>query len=326
MPYAGPTPAKEALVNLWPHQREAIEACSQRFRRRSLSRTLVQFPTGTGKTEVAVQVAIDYVKSGPFRRCLIAVSSSSVLQQFYRRICASTVLPVGIDRAEAHASSRAKIIVGTRNSLWGRLAKYPADTLLIDDECHHSNYEARENLRIVEHFQHVVGLSATPWTEGCLKVFGNGAKVFLSLSAAIRQGLVCPYQILPWTPPIGPLGLVYCDSNREAERRSAETPASTWIGINSGSVTQRIGDWMRGRHPLLFANRMLTEGFDCPSLSRVWIDKSTDSQLLLVQCAGRALRAQPGKQAAIYCGCEETAELLRSALARCDRPPLSLVP
>lgn len=313
-------------MNLWPHQREAIETCSQRFRRNSLSRTLVQFPTGTGKTEVAVQVAIDYVTGGPFRRCLIAVSSSSVLQQFYRRICASTVLPVGIDRAEAHASSRAKIIVGTRNSLWGRLAKYPADTLLIDDECHHSNYEARENLRIVEHFKHVVGLSATPWTEGCLKVFGTGAKVFLSLSAAIRQGLVCPYQILPWTPPRGPLGLVYCDSNREAERRCVETPGSTWIGINSGSVSQRIGDWMRGRHPVLFANRMLTEGFDCPSLSRVWLDKSTDSQVLLVQCAGRALRVQPGKLAAIYCGCEETAELLGSALACCDRPPLSLVP
>lgn len=305
-------------MNLWPHQREAIELCAHSFRRGTPTRTLVQFPTGTGKTEVAVQVAMNYVTAAPFRRCLIAVSSSSVLQQFYRRLCASTVLPVGIDRAESHASSRAKIIVGTRNSLWGRLAKYPADTLLIDDECHHSNYEARENLRIVERFKHVVGLSATPWTEGCLNVFGGGGKAFLSLSAAIRQGLVCPYQILPWTDPAGPLGLVYCDSNREAERRAASTPGSTWIGINSGSVPQRIAEWMRGRYALLFANRMLTEGFDCPRLARVWLDKSTDSQLLLVQCAGRTLRAQSGKQAAIYCGSEETAELLRAALARCD--------
>ena len=83
---------------------------------------------------------------------------------------------------------------------------------------------------------------------------------------------------------------------------------------------------MRGRYQVLFANRMLTEGFDCPQLSRVWIDKSTDSQLLLVQCAGRALRARAGKQAAIYCGSDETADLLRQALARCDRPPLSLAP
>lgn len=317
--------AKEKNVNLWPHQRDAIETCVASYRRRPRSRTLIQFPTGTGKTEVAVQIAIDYVCSGPYRRCLIAVSSAAVLQQFYKRLCASTRLPVAIDKAQVHASATAKIIVGTRNSLWGRLEKYPPETLLLDDECHHSNYEAQENLRIVERFQHVVGLSATPWTEGCLRVFGGGAKVFLSLTAAIREGLICPYEILPWVSPSGPLGLVYCDSNREAERRSSQTPQSTWIGINSGSVPQRVAEWMRGQHQVLFANRMLTEGFDCPRLSRVWLDKSTDSQLLLVQCAGRALRVQPGKQASIFCGSEDTAELLREALARCDRPPLSLV-
>lgn len=271
---------------LWPHQAEAIEVCTSSFRRRDRSRTLVQFPTGTGKTEVAVQVAIDYVTSAPFRRCLIAVSSESVLQQFYKRLCASTTLPVGLDKAESHAGTTSKIIVGSRNSLWGRLAKYPADTLLIDDECHHSNYEARENLRIVQRFQHVIGLSATPWTEGCLRVFGGGEKVFLSLSAAVRHGLMCPFDILPWTGPTGPLGLVYCDSNAEAARRSQSMPGATWIGINSGSVGQRIADWLRGGYQVLFANRMLTEGFDCPRLDRLWLDKGTDSHLLLVQCAG----------------------------------------
>ena len=305
-------------MNLWPHQQEAIEVCARSFRNRSRSRTLVQFPTGTGKTEVAVRVAVEYVLSGPFRRCLIAVSSEAVLRQFYKRLCASTTLPVGLDQAEVHARTTAKIIVGSRNSLWGRLAKYSADTLLIDDECHHSNYEARENLRIVQRFQHVVGLSATPWTEGCLKVFGGGEKVFLSLSTAVKQGLVCPFEVRPWTEPSGPLGLVYCDSNAEAEQRSRSASGSTWIGINSGFVGQHIADWLRGSHPLLFANRMLTEGFDCPRLERVWIDKSTDSLLLLVQCAGRALRALPGKCASVYFGQPETGELLRRALLRCD--------
>ena len=101
-------------------------------------------------------------------------------------------------------------------------------------------------------------------------------------------------------------------------------PGSTWIGINSGFVAQRIADWLRGNHHVLFANRMLTEGFDCPRLDRVWIAKSTDSQLLLVQCAGRALRALPGKHAAVYFGPDETGELLQAALRRCDRPTLVL--
>jgi hypothetical protein len=43
--------------------------------------------------------------------------------------------------------------------------------------------------------------------------------------------------------------------------------------------------------------------------------------LLLVQCAGRTLRFQPGKRASVYCSHEETAKRLRAALLRCDRPP-----
>ena len=39
---------------LWPHQAEAIEVCTSSFRRRPRSRTLVQFPTGTGKTLAAL--------------------------------------------------------------------------------------------------------------------------------------------------------------------------------------------------------------------------------------------------------------------------------
>lgn len=70
---------------------------------------------------------------------------------------------------------------------------------------------------------------------------------------------------------------------------------------------------------------MLPEGFDCPTIERLWVDKNTDSQLLLVQRAGRAIRAQPSKRATIYCDNEVTAELLRVALIRCDPPPLSLV-
>jgi len=114
-------------------------------------------------------------------------------------------------------------------------------------------------------------------------------------------------------PTLSFCSTVYTTGDGEAIR-------STWIGINSGSVAQRVSDWLRGVYRVLFANRMLTEGFDCPRLDRVWLDKSTDSLLLLVQCAGRALRALPGKRAAIYCGQPETAELLRAALQRCDGP------
>lgn len=79
-------------------------------------------------------------------------------------------------------------------------------------------------------------------------------------------------------------------------------------------------------HPVIFANNRLAEGFDCPRHGRLWIGKGTGSQLLLVQRAGRALRARPGKQASAYFSPDETGARLRPALLRYDRPPLSLAP
>ena len=39
----------------------------------------------------------------------------------------------------------------------------------------------------------------------------RGAKVFLSLTAAIREGLICPYEILPWVRALRTAGpRVYC--------------------------------------------------------------------------------------------------------------------
>src|SRR5262249_10553657 len=101
-----------------------------------------------------------------------------------------------------------------------------------------------------------------------------------------------------------------------AERARA-LPGSAWVGVNSGEVSPRIAAWRAGAVPVLFANRMLVEGFDEPRCASIWLAKQSESQILYAQIAGRALRPRPGKVARVFCEGPTMESDLRAALARC---------
>ena len=278
---------------------------------------LVQFPTGTGKTEVGVRLAVGWAMSRPYGRAIVAVPSAPILEQFFRRLVQSTRLPVAVEKAAARAGRGARIVVASQASLWGRLGQYDRETLLLYDECHHGNLDAPRNLRVAGSFKHVVGFSATPWTLGCERLFAKSERVTLALTEAQRLGLVAPLEVQPWREPRGPWGLVFCGDNASCAARAAGLPGSSWVGVDSGEVTARIAAWRAGRVPVLFANRMLVEGFDEPRCAEVWLAKETDSDILYAQMAGRALRPRAGKMARVYCETAGIAAGLRAALKRC---------
>lgn len=304
-------------MQLWPHQEKALQVCREHHAASS-SRVLVQLPPGTGKTEVGALAAIEWVKSGPFRRALIAVTTGPILQQYYRRLVSLTPLPVGIEKATRTDLHRSKIIVASQATLWNRLERYPSDTLCIIDECHHSNYDAPENLRLLMRFEHVVGLTATPWSTGCKRLFDHSGHFFLSLRQAQSESLVSPYEVKPWESVRGPWALVFCATNKECAERSAKHPRSSWIGVHvaAAQVTERIRAWRGRRLDVLYVNRMLLEGFDENRCSSLWIAKDCDSDIMIVQMVGRALRYLPGKCAQIYCSSSEMVTRVQAALDR----------
>jgi len=304
---------------IWPHQAHAIRVC-QEAHARPRSRVLVQFPTGAGKSEVAIRVALAYLLR-PFSRVLIVVPSGAILQQFVQRLASCTRHRIYIEKAGKRAPPAARLIVASQNSLWDRLGQYDRATLCLFDECHHANLDAAENLAIVDAFAHVVGLSATPWSRGCEALFVDAARVSLPLSDAQAQGFVSPLSIEPWCAPEGPHSIVFCGTNAEAEAMAAAQPGATWIGVNSGQVEARIAAWRAGRHPTIYANRMLGEGFDELRCARVWIGVESDSDIRLMQMAGRALRSLPGKLARIHCRSEEVMVRLERALFRAGYAP-----
>ena len=62
------------------------------------------------------------------------------------------------------------------------------------------------------------------------------------------------------------------------------------------------------------------EGFDEPRCATAWIGRDTESEIALVQMAGRALRHLPGKTARIYTRTPEQRLRLAAALLRLDLP------
>lgn len=304
-------------MNLWPHQRKALDAC-QRWHARPRSRVLVEAPPGTGKTEIACRTAIDWVRARPFGRAVICVSSLAILGQFHRRLAALTTTPIAIEQADRHAQTH-RLVIASLASLRGRLDRYPSSTLLVLDEAHHANDDALATLQTADHFDHVLSLTASPWSEGALAL-GESERIKLCYSDAMQAGLCAPYELRDWEPPRGPFGLVFCPTNRAARLRAAELPRSTWVGIDSGEVSTRIARWRSAQVAILCANRMLWEGFDEPRCSAVWLDRDTTSDIALVQMAGRALRYLPGKVARIYTRTIEQRLRLMAALLRLDVP------
>lgn len=316
-----PVDAEAVSTMLWAHQASALALCRDRQKRDS-SRVLVRLPPGTGKTEIGARAALQWVMGGPFRRALVSVPTGQILANFYQRLVNLTRLPVAIERAHQVDLLKSRIVVGSQPTLWSRLAKYADDTLCVIDECHHANIDAPENLRVLERFRHVVGLSATPWSNGCESLFSAADTFAMTLDDAQRQGFVCEYQVLPWTEPSGPWGLVFCETNADCERRSAAHPGSSWIGVNvsPGLVSARVRAWKGRQLAVLYVNRMLLEGFDEKRCGQVWIAKECESDIMIVQMVGRSLRYAPGKRASIYCCSPTMVDRVQQALYRLNSP------
>lgn len=187
---------------LRPYQQDAVDAVMKEFEEGNS--TLVVAPTGSGKTEIFVNVIM---KMLPKRALVLAHREELILQAFHRL----RSYEVGADIemadqfAEEHYYSRQPVVISTiqtQNSGNGerrRMHRFRPDdfSLVVCDEAHH--YTAKSFRKVLDYFKQnkdikILGLTATPDRadeEALGQVFGSVAFDYEILDA-IHDGYLVP--------------------------------------------------------------------------------------------------------------------------------------
>lgn len=293
-----------------PHQSEAIDFATERLRSEG-SRCVAQLPTGSGKTLVKAKVAQYWNTLG--RKVVILTPSAVTLGKIFWQLRKEGLFP-DIEMAEKKASRRSALVISTYATAWRDSDKHlDQGALLILDECHHCNERASSNMSIYRRYNYVFGVSASPWSEECLSLFQHHH--YYPLRQAIQDGINCEFEITGDSPiREGNYQLVFCPTSMSTEEFSRLVPNGDWVLYTRNEKLDRIVRFKEGKIGTMFANRMLTEGFDLPPIKKVWILRKTASPILAYQMLGRALRPHHGAKAICHVAHWETKKALRDAL------------
>lgn len=299
------------------YQAQAIEFALDRLR--SDGRSLIQLPTGSGKTLVSLRAAAIWLQRPRARVYLVTPSEETVRQTEITARILGMRPALDIPGASQMPSQYAPFVVTTYASAWRRFQRWTGNqTLLILDECHHVNFLAPVNADILNQFEFGLGLSATPWSKGCLAYFKNNKHTY-KLSQAIADGVNAPYVIHEWADPVsGNYQMIYTNNQDYREAITRSLKSCDYAIYTRPLAREVIAKFRCGAIRTIVVNRMLTEGFDLPKVKRIWIMRDTKSRIAVMQMAGRALRAFQSRTAEIYVQSPLARKLLNQALERAE--------
>lgn len=280
-------------------------------------RTLIVAPTGAGKTCIGAMLA----RRDPGRVGWLT-HTKDLIEQTSDKL-RSYGLDVGIVAAGRDPRPFARVQVASIQTLVERETELAVDMLVLD-ECHH--FLAIEWRAAMERCQarRLLGLTATP-ERGDGRALGDifdELIVAAHYSELIHAGYLVPLRVLR---PARELerglarkviqayqengearpGFAFVRSIKEANERAEEACAA---GIPSAVVEAgtsveerrtRLGGLRVGDLRLLWNVHALTEGVDVPSASLCAIARNMGHVSVMLQAAGRVLRAHPGKTDAL---------------------------
>lgn len=190
-------------MSLRPYQRNA---CAATWRGLQTDHTLLESPTGTGKTVMALAVSEKAVRErgGPV---LIVAPTDEIYGQMIATYQRAGWM-VHADKAERHAQpmkameqaldGNRVVVVASLGTLRlrDRVERYPRDgwALTILDECHHAPASTWQGVR--EYFEQPwMGMTATPEREGMAHLWPRHVRAFAGgLAEAIAQGWLVPFE------------------------------------------------------------------------------------------------------------------------------------
>lgn len=299
-------------MQLRAYQAKAIEYALDHLAKRE--RAVIQLPTGTGKSLVLLMIAKAWLKAG--KRVYLVVPTVEALAQL-RVLCVLLGICVVVDMGERRAPSLAPFVLTTYATAWRRFRRRGvAESLLLLDECHHVNYAASVNAKILQSFPFAVGASATPWSRGCLPFFDGNRHVY-RLSESIAAGHNAPYRLARWQEPQAiDSPIIYADNDDDLRQFCQSLRAADYAIYQRKNARRIIQRYRLGFLKAIVVRRMLTEGFDNPQCKAVYIARHTRSRIAAMQMAGRALRPDKGRKATIFVINSEVGTLVRKALRK----------
>jgi len=283
-------------VQLRAYQSDAVQYALDHLAGRK--RCVIQLPTGTGKSLVLLYIARGWLRQGK-RVYLIAPSAETVAQ--LNLLTLFLGIRAVFDIGPEAAPSLAPFVITTYATAWRRFRAWvKPETLVLMDECHHVNYTAPVNLKILQSFPLAIGASATPWSRGCLAFF-DGKRHVYRLSESIAAGHNAPYRIERWQAP-QPVAspIIYTGNGEDLGQFCASLKSSDYAIYQRRNARLIIQRYRNEMIKAIVVRRMLTEGFDNPRCKAVYIARQTRSRIAAMQMAGRALRPHRNQEATIY--------------------------
>ena len=278
---------------------------------------LIQAPPGTGKSFVGYALAAHWLEAQMRNRVIWAAPNIALAEQAQATAWRYVRAPAFLWRAEIRAPRAARFLVTTHQSAIRFLAEARDGDLLIFDEAHHANQRALANAATCARHVQCLGLSASPWSQGCDRAFPK--RWVYPLSQALSDGMLVPLipsADLPEQP--APHTLHFMESVHAAERAAQRTRSVSFV---EGDPLEKLAPWLRGAVLDLYVCQRLGEGYDVPPCARVVLHRDTRSPIWIYQAVGRALRRHGNKGRGEAFGIRGlTAQALQEALALADRP------
>jgi superfamily II DNA or RNA helicase len=327
--------ASNRKFQLYHHQNESLKGL--RFRRDESGKnaSLVVLPTGTGKTQIALEDISYYQKRLLKMNVLVLVPSRALKKQWIRKF-------------EEYKGFDGNVKVRTYAGSSRRYQQESSETYdyMIVDEAHHA--VAPTLKKVIRHYQpsFLLGLTATDQRldeKRLDDVFGK-YDVQMDLKEAMEKGILCPVRayrletnvdlskvrfnqndyyaadlrkniLVPSRDQLiadtvkkyfgerlcDKSGIVFCVNIQHAKDMASLLNDR---GISASSVDgkdtkrfEKIDQYMKKEIRFLCTCSLLTEGWDAPHTSVIVMARPTLSRVLYAQQLGRGTRKAPGKEA-----------------------------
>jgi superfamily II DNA or RNA helicase len=300
-----------------PYQARIVRKAFDLFARQELRSVLIDSPTGSGKTVMALLTAKAMQEALGLRVGWVAM----------RRYL--------LDQA-AEENERHKINVeASYVSMFDRDPPTGLDLLIVDEAQH----DAAQSMAVLHQRvrpRFILGLSATPFRADRVKLCFDSVIKDAGIQALIQDGYLSPYHhyTMPKYDPATAAAfylreparwgqsLVYFRTVAECEQAQAALRKG---GVRAEVVTgssdrdRQLEQFRGGEIDVLCNCMVLSEGFDCPQLRTVFCRPSCKS--VTVQMAGRVLRQHPAFSFKQIVQCQQT----RWPFARTAAPQIQYV-